>query len=88
MSKEPDKVMLTIRYMNGEYHSFEFRSNQEEKVMLASHIQRVLNAKELMLELEDRLLVIPMQNVQTIEISPLPAKLPDIVIRGVRQLES
>ncbi|MEL7034836.1 MAG: hypothetical protein AAFO04_04360 [Cyanobacteria bacterium J06592_8] len=84
---ESRTVRLTVRYVNGESHCFEFETPQEEKALLASHIQRVLNSKELMLEVGDRLLVIPMQNVQTIELSPIPLKLPDIVIRNVRQVD-
>lgn len=81
---ESRTVRLTIRYINGESDYFEFDSPQEETATLASHIQRVLNSKELMLELGDRLLVIPMQNVQIIELSPVPLKLPDLVICNVR----
>ncbi|ERT04527.1 putative bifunctional phosphoribosyl-AMP cyclohydrolase/phosphoribosyl-ATP pyrophosphatase protein [Lyngbya aestuarii BL J] len=81
---ESRTVRMTIRYINGESDCFEFDSPQEEKALLASHIQRVLNSKELMLEIGDRLLVIPMQNVQKIELSPVPLKLPDIAIRNVR----
>ena len=83
---ESRTVRMTIRYINGESDCFEFDSPQEEKALLASHIQRVLNSKELMLEIGDHLLVIPMQNIQKIELSPVPLKLPDIVIRNVRQV--
>ena len=83
---ESRTVRMTIRYINGESDCFEFDSPQEEKALLASHIQRVLNSKELMLEIDDHLLVIPMQNIQKIELSPVPLKLPDIVIRNVRQV--
>lgn len=83
---ESRTVRLTIRYISGGSDCFEFDSPQEEKAVLASHIQRVLNSKELMLEVGDRLLVIPMQNIQKIELSPVPLKLPDIAIRNVRQV--
>ncbi|WP_413167527.1 hypothetical protein ACL6C3_12705 [Capilliphycus salinus ALCB114379] len=83
---ESRSVRLTIRYINGQSDCFEFDSPQEEKARLASYIERVLSSKELMLELGDRLLVIPMENVQIIELSPVPLKLPDTVIRHVRQV--
>jgi hypothetical protein len=38
----------------------------------------------LILELEDRLLVIPFQNVEYIEVAPSPDKLPSNAIRNVR----
>lgn len=53
-------VRLTIRYINGESDCLEFDSPQEETALKAFHIQRILNSKELMLELGERLLVIPM----------------------------
>ena len=85
--QESRTVRLTVRYTNGETDCFEFDSPQEEKAVLASHIERVLTSKELMLEVGDRLLVIPMQNVQAIEVSPVPLKLPDTVIRSVRRVK-
>ncbi|MFY7804581.1 MAG: hypothetical protein ACOVQ7_14255 [Limnoraphis robusta] len=53
-------VPLTICSINGESDCFEFDSPQEETSLKACYIQRILNSKELMLELGDRLLVIPM----------------------------
>ncbi|MGL5081552.1 MAG: hypothetical protein ACRC8A_08690 [Microcoleaceae cyanobacterium] len=77
---------LKIYYLNGESQSFEFPKPQGETATSASYIQRVLAAKELMLEVDNRLLVIPMQNIQRIEFSPAPQKLPDTVLQGVRQV--
>ncbi|NJK36960.1 MAG: hypothetical protein HC825_06670 [Oscillatoriales cyanobacterium RM1_1_9] len=79
-------ISLKICYLNGESQSFEFPAPQEEKAMLASYIQRILTAEELMLEVDNCLVVIPMQNIQRLEISPPPLKLPDTVIQGVHQI--
>lgn len=82
MNKEAMGCMV-IRYVNGNEQRFEFE-RQEDALNVASQIKEVLSADQLMLELEDRLLVIPFQNVQYIEVAPSPDKLPSNAIRNVR----
>ncbi|UCB48194.1 MAG: hypothetical protein JSW56_13735 [Deltaproteobacteria bacterium] len=74
---------MVIRYINGNEQRFEFE-RQEEALNIASQIKDLLSANQLMLELEDRLLVIPFQNVEYIEVAPSPEKLPSNAIRNVR----
>lgn len=85
---ETRMVQITVYYINGEIQQFQFESETSDQSSLASRIQKMLNADKLMLELEDKLVIIPMQNVQRFEISPSPLKTPDTVIKGVRLLEN
>ncbi len=77
------KGILTIRYMNGTEQKFEY-TRTEDALNVASRIQDVLKGNQLLLELEDRFLIIPMSNIQSIEVSPPPAKLPPNTLRNVR----
>jgi hypothetical protein len=44
----------------------------------------MLKANQILLELEDRFLIIPLQNVLSIEISPPPVKFPKNTVKDVR----
>ena len=77
------KGILTIRYVNGTEQKFEY-TREENALNIASRIQDALSSNQVLLELEDRVLIIPFQNIQSMEVSPLPAKLPPNVLRNVR----
>jgi hypothetical protein len=47
----------------------------------------MMEASMVALELEDRLVMLPMANIRMIEVSPSPTKLPDTVLRQVVPLE-
>ena len=78
---------LKICYMDGTGQQFEY-ARSEEIQTLSSRIQEALKLNQLIIEVGDRVLVIPMQNLKTIEISPAPKKLPNFVIRNARLIES
>ncbi len=77
------KVTLTIRYVDGSQQRFE-GIREKDEVNMASRIQNALNASQLLLVLEDKLLVIPFHNIQNIEVSPAPPRLPANAVRNVR----
>ena len=81
--KEETKAEVTILYTNGTKQKFEF-PRQEDTYNIAARIHEALKANQILLELEDRVLVIPFQNIQSLEIKPPPAKLPPNAIRNVR----
>ena len=56
----------------------------EEVSNIATRIEKAIEANELLIELEDRLLVIPLNNIKYIEITPAPPKLPKFAIRNAR----
>ena len=77
------KGTMTIRYVNGTEQKFEY-TREENALNIASRIQDALSANQVLLELEDRVMIIPFQSILSMEVSPLPAKLPPNVIRNVR----
>lgn len=83
--KDATKGNLTVRYVNGKEEKFEF-TREEDALNIASRIKDALSANQIILELEDRVLIIPFQSIQSIEISPLPTKLPPNTLRNVRPL--
>lgn len=85
MSDE-NRGIMTIRYVNGTEQKFEYVRFKNESDILsgASRIQDMLKANQILLELEDRFLIIPLQNVLSIEISPPPVKFPKNTVKDVR----
>lgn len=73
---------LTIRYLNGKVNKFQFPS-QFNSISEATRIQKIIQSGQLILALKDKIMLIPMSNVELIELSPIPEKLPDIVIENV-----
>jgi hypothetical protein len=78
---------LTLIYTDGSHEHFKFPPHIE-KAKLASVVEKLLSSSVLSLELEDRLLVIPTVNIRNAEISPVPEKLPEVVLRNVRRVGS
>ena len=78
---EENAGMLTVHYTDGTEQRFEY-TRAKEDVNLAAVIQEALKSNQLVIELQDRMLVIPMQSIKTIEVSPPPSKLPRFVIRN------
>ena len=78
---EQNAGILTVHYTDGTEQRFEY-ARAKEDANLAALIQEALESNQLVIELQDRMLVIPMQSIKTIEISPPPAKLPKFVIRN------
>ncbi len=73
--------ILTVHYTDGTEQRFEY-GRAKEDVNLAGVVEEALKSNQLVVELQDRMLVIPMQNVKTVEVSPPPSKLPRFVIRN------
>ena len=53
---------------------------------MANLVERFLSSTALTLQVGDRLLIIPTANIRSVEISPCPGKLPDIVMHDVQRL--
>ncbi len=85
MSDE-NRGIMTIRYVNGTEQKFEYARFKDDSSILsaASRIQDMLKANQILFELEDRFLIIPLHNVLSIEVSPPPVKFPQNTVKDVR----
>lgn len=85
MSDE-NRGIMTIRYVNGTEQKFEYARFKDDSSIssAASRIQDILKANQILFELEDRFLIIPLQNVLSIEVSPPPVKVPQNTLKDVR----
>ena len=75
------KNTLIVRLADGTTFNFQF-PDQADQVKMADHVQKLLASPNLTLEIDGRLLIIPVHNIVSVEVSPSPSKLPANTIRG------
>lgn len=71
---------LKIRYNNGSERSFAFEPLTEhvDPSVLLSYVHKALDARRLVLQTKEQLIIIPFDNVESIEVAPAPDKpMPD-----------
>jgi len=76
---------LIVTYTDGTHDHFKFPS-QADSFNMANLVEKLLSSAALALQMGDRLLIIPTANIRSVEISPCPGKLPDIVMHDVQRL--
>lgn len=80
-----------IHYINGEKEGFVFTRDdltEEGQQAVVERMQHAMQSNALIFKTtSDRLIVIPIQNIQKIEINPAPPKLPDTVFENVRVVQ-
>jgi hypothetical protein len=81
-----DKGVLSVYFANGKVQWFEF-TRAEDTANIGSRIQDILKSNQLILDLEDKTLIIPFSSIQHIEISPPLQKLPLTAIKDIRQIQ-
>jgi hypothetical protein len=72
-----------ITFMDGEQKKFFFeavRPENDPTMKLAIH--EMINQKNLIFQLDERMVVIPMNNVRSIDVYPAPEVLPEWIIRA------
>ena len=83
-------IDLTIHYTNGKQQHYQFSAPEGtvgEQATLGTRLHKMLTADPIILELADKLVVIPVHNIQSIEISPIPSKLPEGVLHPMREIK-
>jgi hypothetical protein len=80
------KARMIVRYVDGQSNKLVF-SQAIADLHAMKRIEEALRANCLVLEMEDRVLLIPMHQIKSIEVSPPPDKLPTYAIRGVSIVE-
>ena len=84
MNQQPKRSML-IHFNDGSKRLVEFPAPvADDDVNLAARIGEALEARQLILEADGTLFVIPVASIKYLQSSPAPKKLPGYAIRGVR----
>ena len=83
---ERRKAKMIVRYVDGQSNTIVF-SQPVGDLNATKRIEEAMEAKCLILEMADRVLLIPIHQIKSIEVSPPPDKLPTYAIRGVSIVE-
>jgi hypothetical protein len=67
-----DARAVEITFSNGSTRRFAYEPLVVDPSMLASTFQKFIDQGYINFEMEDRLLIIPMANVQSLEVTPRP----------------
>lgn len=78
---------ITVTFINGAVETYSLTERQTDALQMASRLKTMMESNMFSLELEDRLVMIPMYNIRMIEVSPAPNKLPDTVLRQATAME-
>jgi hypothetical protein len=82
--------ILIIHYMDGTRQKYEFQRmvDQEKYKFTAGGVMKeAMAANHLLLDLEDRTVLIPFQNIKFLEFMPSAQRLPEYAIRGAKLME-
>lgn len=83
---ETRRARLIVRYVDGNENVFTFDQPVKEGAMMA-RVQEALESQHLVIELEDRVRIIPVHQIKSVEIQPKPAKLPALTVRHARLIK-
>ncbi len=82
---KPKTITMIIRLVDDSVHRIQFPDeNAGDPMTLVSRLERGFEAHDLAVELDGRLLVLPKNSILSIEVTPVPAKLPAFAIRNGR----
>ena len=82
-------IKMTIQYIDGTKQIFEWLPDPEsaQTANMASNLQKSLQEDFILLEMGDKMMIIPKQNIKTIEINTVAPKLPPYAIHGARLVD-
>ena len=76
------KVRCTVSFLDGEQLKFEWERPEDAAVRAGGLVEKLMSSQSFAVEMEGRLVIVPTQNVRTVEVAPAPETLPATVIRG------
>ena len=81
-------VSLTVFFLDGTKATFRYpRQSGADASTIASTVKKAIDADKLVLEADGDLIVIPVNSVKYIRVSPAPVQLPGGVLRQARMLD-
>lgn len=81
------EIRITFKFTDGESLEVKTLISENERRNTGSNIESSMRAGYVALEIEDKLRIIPMHNIQSLEISPSPHVVLAHCIPGVRIVE-
>lgn len=83
---QPDKVNVILNLIDGSQRSFTFEPPPNQELRMAARFKEFMNRSSVVFQLPDRLLLIPMAQIKSIEFSPPFAQQIEGVFGHAREL--
>ena len=74
-------VLMKVKFIDGSEENYEFPRQVVDEAVIAQKIQDALGSKQLVIDLKSKVLIIPIHNILSIELTPPPLKLPPNAIK-------
>jgi hypothetical protein len=84
--QSPSEVTISIHLVSGDPVIFKIEATDERVRNAGSRIERSMNANYVGVELDGKLIIIPTNNIQKIEISPAPTALISHVVKDTKSV--
>ena len=78
------EITISIHLLSGEPIVFKIEANEDRQRNAGARIDRGMNANYIGVELDGKLVIIPTNNIQKVEISPAPAAMISHVVKGAK----
>ena len=78
------EITISINLLSGEPIVFKIEANDDRQRNAGARIDRGMNANYIGVELDGKLVIIPTNNIQKIEISPAPTAMVSNIIEGAK----
>jgi hypothetical protein len=82
---KPETFTLILTHTDGSRERSGFPA-QADKSGTSGLVEDLLSLRVLSLQMKDRLLIVPSANIRSVEIYPVPEKLPEVVLQDVQRL--
>lgn len=84
--KEKSVGQMKIKFVNGEEQLFEYVRADPADPTVGKLMHEMMQTRLLILNLEESTLFVPFDNIQSVEVSPQPSKIPSIAVKEARKL--
>ena len=81
-------VTLTFNFLDGSSLTASFpRQPDDDPLVVVANVKKAIDQDKILVEVDRKLLIIPMNSVKYIKVDPMPAQLPANVIRGGKNIK-
>ncbi len=82
--QNPSEITISIHLLSGDPIVFNIEANEDRQRNAGTRIERSMNANYIGVELDGKLVIIPTNNIQKVEISPAPTAMISHVVKGTK----
>ena len=82
--QNPSEITISINLLSGDPIVFKIEANDDRQRNAGARIEHSMNANYIGVELDGKLVIIPTNNIQKIEISPSPTAMISNIIKGAK----